>query len=205
FAVDTRKGKEDIGAYIEPKSFHVNDLYHEIGHTLRSLNLPNCTIEDKICVSGRDIRRDKTFLPEVLGRPRTKIDAPSMAEYTGNSSPTARHYQNFRLVDWSGELILNAFLRAIHLGRNLFVEVTYCLLLPVDRQYRRVDSMNPAPSWRDWVRLLVVAALKAIFIWPFWLHYFVQLLQRPLANWLHVREMRKVVLENPAFDHGATT
>src|SRR5262249_303202 len=47
--------------------------------------------------------------------------------------------------------------------------------------------------------------LKAIFIWPFWLHYFVQLLQRPLANWLHVREMRKVVLENPAFDHGATT
>ena len=205
FAVDVTKGKEEIGGYLQPKSFHVKDLYHEIGQTLRALNLPNCTLEDKVCISGLDIRDDEQFLPEVLDRPHTKIDSTAMAGYVANPSTTARHYQNFRLVDWSGELILNAFLRASQAAHSLFVEVTYCLLVPVDEQYRRVDSMNPAPTWRDWLRLLVVSGLKAIFIWPVWLHYFIQLVNRPIAKWFHHREMRKMVLENPAYDHGAVS
>jgi len=203
FAVDVLKGKEHIGGYLEPKSFHVKELYQEIGQTLRSLDLPNYTLEDKACISGLDVRGDEKFLPEALGRPVTKIDSSSMGGFVTNSSTTARHYQNFRLVDWSGELILNAFLRASQPAHNLFVEATYCLLLPLDERYRRVDSLNPVPTWRDWLRLLAVSGLKAVFVWPVWLGYLLQLVNRPLAKWLYQREMRKMVLQNPAYDHGA--
>jgi hypothetical protein len=203
FAVDGSLGKAQMGGYLQPKSFHIRDVYQTIGHMLRTLNLPNCTLEDKVCISGLDVRGDEKFLPEALGRPVTKIDTSSMGEYVANSSTTARHYQNFRLVDWSGELILNAFLHFSHTAHNLFVEVTYCLLVPLDERYRWVDSLNPVPTWRDWLRLLVVSGLKAVFIWPAWLGYLFQLLNRPIAKWLRQHEKRKMVQQNPAYDHGA--
>ncbi len=205
FAVDVTKGKSEIGGYLQPKSFDIKELYEELGHTLRTLNLPNCTLEDKVCVSGLDVRADQRFLPDVLARPVTKIDSSAVAGFVTSPSTTARHYQNFRLVEWSGELILNAFLRATQAAHSLFVEVTYCLLVPVDARYRRVDSMNPVPTWRDWLRLVIVSGLKAIFIWPVWFVYFVQLVNRPLAKWMRHREMREMVLQNPAYDHGAST
>ncbi|HEY6303621.1 MAG TPA: hypothetical protein VIX14_11180 [Terriglobales bacterium] len=203
--VDLAKGKEDVGGYLQPKTVQIKELYDEITRTLRGLEFPNCSIEDKLCTSGLDIRGNDKFLPDLMGRPCTRIEPAAMEEYITHPSSQARHYQSFRLVDWSGELILSAFLRAAKTGHNLFVEVSYCLLVPLDAEYRRVDSMNPVPGWRDWLRLLAVSFVKCVLIWPVWLAYIWELAVHPLHTWLHEREVRNMIRENPAFNHGAAT
>jgi hypothetical protein len=204
FPVDISKGKEDMGGYLQPKSFQVKELYDEIGRTLRGLEFPNCVIEDKICLSGLDIREEK-FLPDLMERPRTRIEPSAIEEYVTHPSSQARHYQTFRLVDWSGELILSVFLRTAKTGHNLFIEASYCLLVPVDETHRRVDSMNPVPSWRDWVRMLSLSMAKTAFIWVVWPFYMFDLIAHPVRAWLHEREVRNMIRENPAFNHGAAT
>jgi hypothetical protein len=203
--VDMTKGKEDVGGRLQPKAFTVKELYDEISRTLRALDFPNCSIEDKLCISGLDIRGDEKFLPDLMGRPRTRIEASAIEEYVTHPSRQARHYQTFRLVDWSGELILSAFLRVAKTGHNLFVEASYCLLVPVDENHRQVDSMNPVPSWRDWARLLAVSAVKTAFIWLAWPLYIWELISHPLRSWMHEREVRNMIRENSAFNHGAAT
>jgi hypothetical protein len=204
-SVDLNKGKEDVGGYLQPKSFHIKELYEEVTRTLRALEFPNCSIEDKVCISGLDIRGDEKFLPDLMGRPRTRIEPSAIDEYVTHPSLQARHYQTFRVVDWSGELILTAFLRAAKTGHNLFIEASYCMLVPVDEGYRAVDSMNPAPGWRDWLRLFATSATKTIFIWLAWPFYILKLISHPLNHWSHEREVRRMIRENPAFNHGAVT
>jgi hypothetical protein len=203
--VDVTKGKEDVTGYLQPKSFEIKDLYGEISRTLRSLDFPNCQIEDKVCISGLDIRGEEQFLPDLMERPRTRVEPSVIEEYVSAQSDQARHYQTFRVVDWSGELILSVFLRAARTGHNLFVEVSYCLLVPVDETHRRVDAMNPIPGWRDWFRLLMASAAKAVFIWLAWPFYILELAFHPLRSWLHEREVQNMIRENPAFNHGAAT
>jgi hypothetical protein len=205
FPVDISKGKEDMGGYLQPKSFQVKELYDEISRTLRGLEFPNCSIENKVCLSGLDIRGDEKFLPDLMGRPRTCIEPSAIEEYVTHPSSQARHYQTFRLVDWSGELVLSVFLRTAKTGNNLFIEASYCMLVPVDEMHRRVDSMNPVPSWRDWVRLLALSMAKTAFIWIVWPFYMFVLLAHPVRAWLHEREVRNMIRENPAFNHGAAT
>jgi hypothetical protein len=203
--VDVSKGKENVTGHHQPESFEIKDLYGEISRTLRSLDFPNCQIEDKVCISGLDIRGEEQFLPDLMGRPRTRVEPSVIEQYVNTPSGQARHYQTFRIVDWSGELILSVFLRAARTGHNLFVEVSYCLLVPVDEAHRRVDAMNPIPGWRDWFRLLSASAIKAVFVWLAWPFYMLELIFRPLLSWLHEREARNMIRENPAFNHGAAT
>jgi hypothetical protein len=202
-AVDVTKGKEELGSRTQPRSFKVEELYTSIAEKLRSLDFPNCSVENKLCISGLDVRDDK-FLPDIMARPRTQIDENSMESYIAHPTNQARHYQSFRLVDWSGELVLTTFLRAAQSGGNLFIEGNYCMLAPIDDAYRVVDSMNPVPSLRDWARLLVQSAFKTVLIWPFWAAYILEILFSPLHRWLHEREIRKMIRENPAFNHGAS-
>ena len=204
-AVDLAKGKDDVGGYLQPKSFQVKELYDEINRTLRGLEFPNCSVEDKVCVSGLDIRGDDKFLPDLMGRPQIHVEPSAIEAYVTHPSFQARHYQTFRLVDWSGELVLTAFLRAAKTGHNLFIEASYCLLVPVDENHRRVDSMNPVPGWRDWLRLLSASAMKTAFIWLVWPFYMLDLMLHPLHHWQHEREVRRMIRENPAFNHGAST
>src|SRR5262249_43327030 len=44
-----------------------------------------------------------------------------------------------------------------------------------------------------------------IFIWPVLFHHLVQLVNRPIVKWHRQCEMRKMVLENHAYDHGAAS
>jgi hypothetical protein len=201
--VDVTKGREELGSRTPPRAFKVEELYTSIAEKLRSLDFPSCSVENKLCISGLDVR-DDTFLPDIMARPRTQIDENSMESYIAHPTNQARHYQSFRLVDWSGELVLTTFLRAALSGGNLFIEGNYRMLVPIDGAHRIVDSMNPVPSVRDWVGLLVQSAFKAILIWPVWAAYILEMLFSPLHRWLHEREIRKMIRENPAFNYGAS-
>jgi hypothetical protein len=203
FAMDLDKGREELGRILKPQPVDVKDLYNEISSSLRVLNLANLAIEDKVCVNGRDIRDEPVFLPDELARPCTKIDAASMQAVAESSSSKVRHYKLFRIVDWSGELVLSAFLRLSKPGHSLFIETNYCLLVPVDEKYRSVDSMNPVPTWQDWLNLLVGSGIKSIFIWLVWPFYILNMVLGPLVRWWHREEMKHAVHQNPTFNYGA--
>jgi hypothetical protein len=203
FTVDLSKGKQDLTGRFMPRPFQVSEIYADIRNRLQSLELPNCSVEDKLCTSGLDVR-DTQFLPKVLSRPQTWIESSEMEDFVAHPTPRARHYQVFRLVDWSGELVLSSFLRAFKSGYNLCVEVSYCLLVPLAEGHRAIDSMNPLPTWKDWSQLLAGAAGRTMFL-PFWLPVSVSEIISSFFKSRHSHREDELVAENPTYNHGAFT
>lgn len=205
FALDLDKGKEEMGRFLQPQPFQVRELYEKISNDVRVLNLEGLVIDDKVCINGQDIRGDAAFLTDDLARPCTKIDAASVQAFVENPSSKARHYKLLRLVDWSGELVLSAFLRFSKPGHSLFVEANYCLLVPLKEKYHKIDSMNPIPTWQDWLRLVLASGVKAGFIWLVWPLYILWVAFRPVTAWSRREEMKHCARQNPMFDYGAAT
>jgi len=168
FAVDITKGKQDLGRPRSPQHFVVNDLYDAVSSALGNLGLPNFGSDDRLCVHGQEIRNDSRFLTSVLARPCTKVETALINSLAETPTNIVRHYKVFQLVDWSGELILSVFVRFSKSANNLFVEVSYCLLAPLDETYHAVDALQPAFTWKDWVALCAASGTSALFF-PFFL------------------------------------
>jgi hypothetical protein len=213
FALDLRKPRDaDLPA--PPKSLtstvanvvgpiHVEDLYARISRDLAGLQLERVSIEDKLYVNGRDVRDDQRFLKHPLARPQNRVGAEVVEAAMLQSEERLRHYRCIRVVDWSGELVLSIFLRLTKLSHNLFVEASYFLLTPVANKYRKIDSMPASLTLRRFLWMVV----KAGFLSPFLMLFSPFLLfgraQNRFAAWLHNREERKAILDNPSFDYGA--
>jgi hypothetical protein len=205
FAVDVSQGKEELGRVFQVQPFEVKELYSEISSALADLNLGNVSIEDKLCVNGRDIRNDPRFLPDLLERPVTKVAREVVEGCIDNPSTNVRHYKQIRLVDWSGELVLSIFLRLSKPGRNLFIETTYCLLTPLDTRYQKVDAMNPDPGIGYWLWTGLVCAVAAAMSWLLWPVWVVAKLLMQHGQWLVDVLTRKVIRKDPTFDRGAVS
>jgi len=205
FAVDTSRGKDDLGRIRSPQPFNVKDLYTEISASLANLGLGKLAMEDKLCVNGRDIRDDPRFLPNLLERPITKVTPDVIDGSVENPSNEVRHYKQIRVVDWSGELVLSIFLRLAKPGRNLFVETTFCLLAPVDAPYQKVDAMNPEPGILDWLWTGISCAVVTVVSWLLWPLWVAFKLLNLYGKWLIEVLSRKVIRRNPTFDRGAVS
>jgi hypothetical protein len=205
FAVDISRGKEELGRVFQAQPFEIRELYSEISSALADLNLGNLSIEDKLCVNGRDIRNDPRFLPNLLERPATQVSREIVEGCIDNPSTDVRHYKQIRLVDWSGELVLSIFLRLSKPGRNLFIETTYCLLTPVDQRYQKVDAMNPDPGIGSWLWTGFVCASTAAMSWSLWPLWVAAKLLMHHGQWLADVLTRKVIRKNPTFDRGAAS
>ena len=204
-ALDVKKGKEDLGQAASPIPFRVKELYEEMTKAAHSLGFNTLTLEDKLCVNGQDIRNDARFLPEPLGRPCTKVPPEVVEECVETVSFGVRHYKHIRIVDWSGELALNAMLRFVNSGHHLFVEVNYNLLTPLLEGYHHVDSLNPELSFGDWVKVLVSSWALSPFLLAFLPFVPVILVHHWYHEWSSERGLRRAVRNNRSFNYGAVT
>lgn len=180
-------------------------LYERVARDITDLSLERVSIQDKLYINGRDIRDDKRFLGDPLGRPGYRVDERVMQNaMLEQGEKQLRHYRCIRVVDWNGELVLSIFLRFSKLSHNLFVEASYFLLAPVAERFRAVDSMSPHFRLGRFLKLLLVTAIKTPFL-ILWTPFLI--LGRILEWWRRysaAREEDDLIRENPTFDYGAS-
>ena len=179
------------------------ELYDYLNDSLRSLHLDGIYIEEKLFVSGKDIRNDKRFLADPYGRPYTKVDPLLIQSFIENPTQSIRHYKCIQVVDWKGELIVSIFLRLLKLNRNLFVEASYFLLTPLREHYHSVDSINLKPTWRQQFGLLLDSSAFMSIMWvlsPLIVYYTIS---TPLRRWFRRKHIRRLIMEKSDFDYGA--
>jgi hypothetical protein len=211
FALDLRKRAGDAAqsrsrnlSNEELSEITLEALYARVALDIAALNLDRVTVQDKLYVNGRDIRDDKRFLDDPLGRPRYRVDEQVMkSAMLEQTEKQLRHYRCIRVVDWNGELVLSIFLRFSRLSQNLFVEASYFLLTPVAERFRAVDAMNPHFKFKRFLGLLIGTAFTTPFL-TLWAPF--ELLGRLLTayqRWVAHREEKELIHENPTFDYGA--
>lgn len=162
FAIDTSKGKEELGSVKDPSLFQISELYDYVTDSIKKLDLTNLSIEDSLHVNGQEIRNQEEFLPSPLMRPITKLKDDFVQSFVEKPTHSVRHYRCIRVTDWKGELILSIFFRFARSGQNLFVEANYYLLTPLNKYYRQFDRLKPDPSSED-MRKLAVETLFTTF------------------------------------------
>ena len=204
FVIRGDKGKEELGVPTEPIPFQNSELYAHIRSTLEGLAVDGLLIQDELYVNGQDIRDDRTFLPNPIGRPVSAVASEIVEGFVNNSSQTVRHYMAVHLIQWKGELVLSCFLRVTQPGPHLFVESSYFLLPPVTEKYYMVDSLSLRMSGKEVIGLAIRAVLGAPFLCcvaPFAL--WGEMLE-PFNRWKKQRETEELIKENYSFDYGAT-
>jgi hypothetical protein len=207
FAVNTARTREKLGEINETKPFAVQDLYSHIAISLKKLALERTTIQDKVFVNGQEIRGDQRFLPTPFQRPIMRVSPDEIANLIGSQSDIARHYQCIRIIGWQGEIVLSIFLRFVKLPQSLYMEASYFLLTPLKEEYRKIDEIEPHPTWRQILSLIMESFLKTIFLFSFWGSLMLLLGEayRPYSRWRKQKTDRRLIRENPMFDYGATS
>jgi hypothetical protein len=141
FAIDLRKGRERLGNRAEPKPFEAREMYDAIAKCIARLGIPGLSIEDRIFVSGSDIRDDRVLLPDIAARPVADVGPETMEGFIRTPTHRVRHYRCFRVVDWRGELVVTLFLRFAVSNGRLFAELSRFVLPPLRPEFRRIDAL----------------------------------------------------------------
>jgi hypothetical protein len=208
FVIDTSKGAYDTSNLSStptrktPLPFTVSSLYNAIEKDVWALGVKNVLeIEGKLYVHGQYLPENPLFFNATAMRPVTSVDPRLVEQYKEHPTEDVRYYQCLRFNFWRGEMVLTAFLRFVQRGKDLFVEIDYVLLPPMDPDYYWVDQRELTPSLSKIWQLYKRSLDAPIQIWldaPFRLFrgYFYTARQRRLA---------RVALNNPAFDYGAST
>jgi hypothetical protein len=205
FTLDITKGKKEMQTIQNPKYFNVQELYSYIDSDITNLHIQGTSIQDKIFVNGQEIRGDKRFLPNLFCRPLTQVDSSTLEEFSEGQSDGIRYYKCIRIIGWQGEIILSVFLRFLKLRQNLFVEASYFFLPPLKQKYRKIDGIQPNPTWRQISEMLLETFIKSLILFPGSILLLSEELSQPFTRWKQQRAERRLIREDPMFDYGAST
>ena len=208
FVIDTSKGAYDTSNLtssterLTPLSFTVSSLYDTVEKDVWALGVKNVLeIEGKLYVHGQYLPENPPFFNSAAIRPVTSVDPRLVEQYKEHPTEDVRYYQCLRFNFWRGEMVFTAFLRFVQRGKDLFTEIDYLLLPPMNPDYYWVDKIEITPPLSKIWQLYKSSFDAPIQKWlgaPFRLlrGYFYTVQQRRLA---------RVALNNPAFDYGAST
>ena len=202
FAVDLERGKQGMTAH-EPRPFDLAELYAHIGRAFEGLHIPNLRLGRKLFVSGRAIRREAMFLPDIHHRPVQAVDDQVVAGYASSPSKSVRHYLCVETVDWNGELAITLFIRFQKLSSKLFVELSAFLLPPLKPSYYSLDKVHPNLRFKDALAILAVAVVKSAFLLVLAPLISLTRLQTAFEHGSIERRQRKQIDEDLLFDYGA--
>ncbi len=201
FAVDLERARDGVQA--RPlRSFELADLYRHIDGGFKALRLPNLQLSRKLFVSGRAIRGDRRFLPDVHKRPVSRVDEALVESYASGVSNEVRYYLCVEVVDWSGELAVTQFIRFRKLSSKLFVEFSAFLLPPLRPAYYDLDKVHPRLRFKDGVRILAVSVVKSWFLQILAPLLTFGRLLNAIGLWGLEGKQRKAINEDLLFDYG---
>ncbi len=186
--------------------FHPSELYEAFDEGVRRLCLEPLQVLDCYFAHGRDIREERTLLPNTVGRPVQKLAGPAAERYTHGHDPCVRHYRCYRAFDWRDEVVFSYFTRCRRHGDTLYVEARRYLMPPIAEHHCFVDEL---PAQARATRVLL--AVAGLIYGPLYVAAapFASLARLAAAAVEAVRPARRVhekrVSETPRFDYGAHT
>jgi hypothetical protein len=199
FVLDLRKGAERLGHRSEPRPFESRAIYGAVAQSILRLGIPGLSVEDRVFVSGSDLREDRGLLPEIAGRPATEVTPDRLADAVNNPTHRVRHYRCFRVLDWRGDLVVTLFVRFAMDNGRLFAELTRFVLPPLRAEYRRIDAIDQEVSLRQ-VGLIARHALPSTL--GLWLRS-PATIARPLLRIQRQAKREREVRRNYFFDYGS--
>jgi hypothetical protein len=204
FTVDIAKGKVQGTERALPEVFQLTELYDSLSDNLMSLSIEGLSLEDKLLVSGQEIRDDERFLASHYARPKVQVDPHLVREISERPTRNIRYYKCVQVTSWEGGLVLSIFLRFSKVGKNLFVEANSSILTPIREEYQQIDVLTSSRKRRSEIAQQLFAC--------FWLFPFrmlvspFALLGRWIDTWMREQkeeEIKSEIDENPRFDYGA--
>jgi hypothetical protein len=105
---------------------------------------------------------------------------------------------------WGGEVTFTVQLDCRAEGASLYVDASYCALLPTREEYHRVDSIDPRPTVGTRLRAAGEAALGVLML-PLNVLKATTELRSSWQAWRRRSRERREIARNPRFDYGAKT
>ena len=145
FAIDVTKGRHDAetGERQAPKPFDAADVHTHVMGALRELGLPGLRVSERLFVDGFDVNFDERLLPDRFAPPVSAVGPSVARESLHDPESPMRTYMCLEAVGWHGHLVVTMFVRAVRLPGSLFMEGISFVLLPLKREYYRIDSIRP--------------------------------------------------------------
>jgi hypothetical protein len=209
FALNLQKGVDKNGEKLQPKDFELGEIYDYLRAQIKGLDLENTSIDEKVFVSGHEVRNDKRFLSHPFSKPYAVVSKEVVDQVRDNPTQSVRYYQCVRTLQFSGDIVLSIYLRLWKVGQSLFIESSYYVLPPIDKKYRKVDEYAPRPAnLQTWLRRIWVFPVSYI-ITPFVLlrslFTFLYEILYPMAKWLVQLTFKLLIREVPMYDYGIKT
>jgi len=205
FAINTNKGKEEVGKICEPKTFEANEMYKFISEKLEKIQIGKVVIKDILCVNGQELREDTRFLANPYTKPYNRVEQEIIEKYIGIADENIRHYECIRIHSWKDELILSIFFRITKINQNLFIETRFFLLTPLNDLYSQIDNILAYPTFKIRMAELQASAFISIFLLAFSPFIIASYIFSPLSRWSSNRAIRKLIKNNLNFNYGAIT
>lgn len=164
----------------DPVPISVNDLHRHVAGSLANLRSPSSLgpgrrleqlrhREQVLMPADRLLfnqfaQMQPPVLPDLLHPPLTHLPLGAARALAEDPLEWARYYSCFRVESWDRDLTTSCYL---HIGtdqRMLYLEWTYCVLLPVSERYRSVDHVRESswtPLGHSLVELIVFPAFVA--------------------------------------------
>ncbi|MGX7827803.1 hypothetical protein ACTG9Q_22210 [Actinokineospora sp. 24-640] len=124
-------------------------------------------VSEDIVVIGSDelierVDDDETtpYIESSVHRPYSHISRDRALALRDEPIEWARHYRKFTVETWDRELILSVYLHLAMHESALYIEWTPCVLLPIDTEFRKIDSVEYTP-FRG-----IVAAIGDLLTFP---------------------------------------
>lgn len=202
FLVDLTKGKQSmVGDMAVPSEPTTYELYNRVRGALEGLGIPNLQINDRLFVSGSDLREDRTLLPNPLAAPVPWVDEDTLSYFIATPTHRVRHYQCIEVTDWDGELVVSLFLRFWVGNERLFCELSNFVLFPLNDEFHRLDGL----AGKIELRYVLSTALRYFFqTLGLWLRS-PKIIFRPFRRSRERAATARLVEKDPFFDYGAPT
>jgi hypothetical protein len=199
FVLDLRKGADRFGHRAEPRPFESRAIYGAVAQSILRLGIEGLSVEDRVFVSGSDIREDRGLLPDIAGRPAAGVTPERLADIVNTPTHRIRHYRCFRVLDWRGELVVTLFVRFAMDNGRLFAELTRFVLPPLRAEYRRIDAIDEQVSLRQAASIVRHSFAPTLGLWlrsP-------ATIARPLLRLQRQAKRERQVRRNYFFDYGS--
>jgi hypothetical protein len=199
FVIDTSKAA-DTSVPVKPVSNR--EVRQALISAVEDLGWEDIAIEDRVFLSGTEVRNDRRFLPDPEGRPVGNISDRLMQKLIDSPEPAARHYLCMRFNAWGGELIVTTFVRFVMRRDALFVECVYLLLPPVKQTFHEVDDIATPPTIKQVLALSGGSVVRTPWLTLLSIPHVVGVTMAPIERWRRRRRELRQIREHLAFDYG---
>jgi hypothetical protein len=195
FVIDIRGDKAE--------AFTLRELYDRIEEKIRALHIPGMSCSDRLFVDGKNIRNDRRFLENEFSAPFTQVAPSLVEEYVEKFGETIRHYKVIQVVGWKGDFVLSAFLRFVKSEENLFVEVNYYILPPLQNKYYAIDRLSKDIPLDVIGKLVFQSVIQSFILLPLSPVHMMREIKSIMVSKVGQRKIAKEIRDNQMFDYGA--